>query len=57
MLLASLSSMVVLAGDAVALGVEAGLGFAFDGAGAGGFERVAAVGRDLFFGCHDDLQL
>jgi len=38
--------------DAVFEGVEADGGFAFVGTGSGRFESVAAIGLDLFVGCH-----
>ena len=41
-----------LGGESVLEGVEAGGLFAGVGFGAGGFGGVAAVGRDLLFGCH-----
>ena len=39
-------------GEAVFEGVESGFGFAFGGAGSGGFLGIAAVGRDLACGGH-----
>jgi hypothetical protein len=44
-------------GEAVFEGVEFGFGLAFGGAGSGGFLRVAAVGVDLFLGCHGCLHI
>jgi len=41
-----------LAGEAFAVGVEVGDGFARVGCGAGGFLGVAAVGGDLLLGGH-----
>jgi len=41
-----------LGGEAVLGGVAAGGGLALGGFGAGGLEGVAAIGFDLFLGCH-----
>jgi hypothetical protein len=43
---------VGLGAQAVAKGVEAREGLTRFGAGAGRFQSIATIGRDLFFGCH-----
>ncbi len=47
----------VFGDEAVFEGVEASGGLAFGGFGAGAALRVAAIGGNLFFGCHGFLRL